>query len=129
MGQPRLTHGAQRGLVNPALKAAYDEAAIHASLATPMGPLISIARRHNVNRKTVERALDRRGIPHGRAARSPCAEDAKTRYEAGQPASALARLYRVSHGKVTNQLRKQGVHIRNRQQAAQVRRIKTAPPK
>ena len=91
----------------------------------------SIARRHGVGRKTVERALDRRGVPHGRAARPAWASDAKTRYDAGEPADALARCYSVSHSKVTNELRKQGVRIRPPKQASQAKRAwkaNQAPP-
>jgi transposase-like protein len=81
----------------------------------------SIARRHRVDRKTVERALDRRGVPHGSASRPGWADDATTRYEAGEPAGALARRYGVSHSKVTNELRKQGVQIRTPKQASQAK--------
>jgi hypothetical protein len=81
----------------------------------------SIARRYGVDRKTVERALDRRGVPHGPAARPGWADDAKTRYEAGEPANTLARDYGVSHSKVTSELRKQGVQIRTPKQASQAK--------
>lgn len=86
----------------------------------------STARRHGVDAGTVERALDRRGVPHGRAARPGWASDAKTRYEAGESALALARCYGVSRGKVAAELRKQGVQTRTRKQAWRARRARQA---
>jgi uncharacterized protein (DUF433 family) len=81
-----------------------------------------IARVHGVDVGTVRRALDRRGVPHGRAVPLPgWAGDAKPRYHAGESASALASRYGVSHGKVRNVLKQQGVNIRDRKQAKQAR--------
>jgi hypothetical protein len=91
-------------------------------------PVTLIARVHGVCPGTVGRALDRRNVPHGRAVPPPeWAGEAKALYEAGEPASALASRYGVSHNKLTRELRKQGVTIRNPKQARQAKSAAEKP--